>query len=209
MLNLFVMAISCSIPTKVKCFSIKNPTKCDNIRYIIYLGVIGIRMDGIEDAHIMDIEIRNMENQSPLASGTCGDYTGPHDGGNPGTRMREGGMSTDMRGISIVDGDVIVHRHNIIEDLESWYGDAVAIDLLEDTIFEFDDDAVADLEIDDIKGGTKMTMDLYRYLQSVDRTPFPNNFEECNIKIADNAFVIGGNGLNETDCKVPQFANSN
>lgn len=43
-------------------------------------GVVGLRMDGIEDALIIGLSVSNLKNESPLVSSACGSYEGPHDG---------------------------------------------------------------------------------------------------------------------------------
>ena len=46
-------------------------------------GVIGVRMDGIENVDIADLHISALKNESPLVSLACGDYDGPNNGGQP------------------------------------------------------------------------------------------------------------------------------
>ena len=46
-------------------------------------------MDGIDNARMSNTEMRNLENRSPLASCACGNYSGPYDGGNSGSKERE------------------------------------------------------------------------------------------------------------------------
>ena len=71
-------------------------------------GVVGLRMDGIEDAVIVGLTVSNLVNESPLVSSACGSYSGPHDGGAPGTIEDAGGMGTDLRGIVMAGGDALI-----------------------------------------------------------------------------------------------------
>ena len=74
--------------------------------YIIYSGVMGVRIDGIEDTKISELSIDDLVNESPLVSCACGSYKGEQDGGGPAQEENEGGMGTDIRGLVISRGDV-------------------------------------------------------------------------------------------------------
>eukprot|EP00487_Bulimina_marginata_P011307 TRINITY_DN6860_c1_g1_i2.p1 TRINITY_DN6860_c1_g1~~TRINITY_DN6860_c1_g1_i2.p1 ORF type:complete len:108 (+),score=8.55 TRINITY_DN6860_c1_g1_i2:225-548(+) len=71
-------------------------------------GVAGVRMDGIEHSVFDGLIVKDLVNEAPLVSSACGAYEGPHDGGTVGTEEKEGGMGTDVRGISLSAGDVEV-----------------------------------------------------------------------------------------------------
>ena len=151
-------------------------------------GVVGLRMDGIEDAIIVDLSVSNLTNESPLVCAACGSYEGPHDGGL-GVIDTEGTMGTDMRGISVTGGDVHFLGKNLIESLNSFYGDTVGLDLIEDAVLEFD--TGSDVIINDIVSGSMLTREQFDELQANDETPYPNNFDLCTVKYDDWAEVTG------------------
>jgi len=152
-------------------------------------GVIGLRMDGIEEALIIGLSISNMSNESPLVSNACASYTGPNDGGLSGTIQDEGGMGTDVRGISVANGDALVIGRSSLDSLHSWYGDTVGLDLIGASVFEFD--TGSDLEMSDLRSGTKVSAADFEQLTQDGRTPFPNNFDLCSVRYAETARVTG------------------
>ena len=151
-------------------------------------GVVGLRMDGIEDALIIDLSVSNLTNESPLVSSACGSYEGPHDGGF-GVLETEGGMGTDLRGISVTGGDVHFLGKNSIEWLNSFYGDTVGLDLIEDAVLEFD--TGSDVMISNLESASMLTQEQFDELEANGETPYPNNFDLCNVKYDDAAEVIG------------------
>ena len=151
-------------------------------------GVVGLRMDGIEDAIIIDSSVSNLTNESPLVSAACGSYEGPHDGGL-GAIDTEGGMGTDLRGISVTGGDVHFLGKNSIESLNSFYGDTVGLDLIEDAVLEFD--TGSDVIISNLVSASMLTEEQFDELQANDETPYPNNFDLCTVKYDDWAEVTG------------------
>ena len=162
-------------------------------------------MDGIQNASMRNVSFDNFENISPLASFACGNYTGPHDGGTPGTKEREGFMSPDTRGISIIDTDLEVAGDNFIANIISWYGDAVGIDVMIHAILDFDFDTT--MAISALSAATKVTQEFYEYLIEIGKSPFPNNFKVCNISRDNKSVIINGDvvGLEKDDCILPQF----
>ena len=167
-------------------------------------GVFGIRMDLIENAAITNVKIKDLINDSPLASCACGNYSGPHDGGNPQTRERQGSMSTDMRGISVTGGDVLVDgKKNVIKNLVSSFGDVAGFDLMEDSILEFEEDS--EIRIRRLTSADKVDQDLYKMLIRINKTPYPNNFERCFINAQDDSIVINKPDRAWFNCKTPLY----
>ena len=159
-------------------------------------------MDGIDSAQMQDVTISNLENRSPLASCACGNYSGPHDGGNPGSKEREGSMNTDTTGISIIDGDLSVMEANSVHGLTSWYGDAVGVHLMEDAILDFDDDG--SIDIYGLFAASKTTQDVYDNAIEIGKSPYPNNFERCNVSKAESATIINNDEFKD-DCTLTDF----
>ena len=74
-------------------------------------GIVGIRMDGIEGAVIDNITITDLSNSAPIT---------PVDDKN-------------VRGISVIDGDLLMTGTNVISNLESWYGLSTGLDVMDHT----------------------------------------------------------------------------
>ena len=146
-------------------------------------------MDGIEDAVIVGLTVSNLVNESPLVSSACGSYSGPHDGGAPGTIEDAGGMGTDLRGIVMAGGDALIIGHHSVEHLDSFYGDTIALDLRGDAVLDFD--TGSDIKIGDISSGSKVTEAEYAALAQRGRTPYPNNFDLCTVLYAEQAAPTG------------------
>ena len=163
-------------------------------------GVVGLRMDGIEDALIIGLSVSNLTNESPLVSSACGSYEGPHDGGLSGTIDEEGGMGADLRGMSIAGGDVLILGTNTIQSLDSFYGDAIGLDLIDNVVFEFD--TGSDIVISDIVSASMLNESEYSDLEEEGKTPYPNNFDLCTVKYDDEAEVFGDvpDDKTVTDC---------
>jgi len=185
------------------------PANCGNfvcngdIQFHTNKGVMGIRMDQIENTRINNININNLINKSPLILSPCANYSGSHDGGIQGTREKEGTMSTDIRGIAITNGDTLISgNNNVIKNLYSHYGDTTAINLMEDAILDFDDDDDTKFKIKNLNAATKVDQDLYQHLLSINKTPYPNNFNLCKIKIEDDAKMNNSPKkiTNKSDC---------
>eukprot|EP01083_Nonionella_stella_P235151 827155_1 len=145
----------------------------------------------------------NKDNVSPLASCACFNYSGPHDGGNPGTRERQGTMNTDVRAISITGGDVLMDGSNAIHDIRSCYGDTAAIDLMEDAILEFEEKT--HLQISNVVSAAKMNEDMYKALLDIHKTPYPNNFLMCSIHAQDESEIINIPNDVYLYCKLPDY----
>ena len=161
-------------------------------------------MDLIENAAMTNIKIKDLTNDSPLASCACGNYSGPHDGGNPSGRERQGTMHTDNRGISITGGDLIIDgTMNMIKNLVSSNGDVAGFDLMEDSILEFQDDS--EIKIRDLSSGAEIDGDTFRMLETNNKTPYPNNFEMCFINAQDESVVINEPNDQWFTCQTPQF----
>jgi len=172
-------------------------------------GVVGLRMDGIEDAKIEGLTVRGLSNESPLVSSACGSYEGAHDGGLSGTLDDAGGMGPDLRGISIAGGDAIVSGCNTMNDLDSFYGDTIGLDLMGDAELHFD--AGSDITINDITSGSSLTKEQFDELEAIGKTPFPNNFDLCTVKYNDDAAVSGSvpGDKEVTDCQINGVFGSN
>merc|ERR1712241_1362973 len=172
------------------------PSECANfvcngdIMFHTNKGIIGARIDGIEDAAIHGLTISDLVNESPLVSSTCGSYEGPHDGGSPGQEMDEGGMGTDVRGLLISRGDVQIGAANTISVLESLYGDVVGIDIINEAIVDFDDES--DIFVNDLISASALTSEQYTNLVEKNKTPYPNNFGTCTIEIESGCRLTGG-----------------
>ena len=163
--------------------------------------MIGARIDGIEDTKIIDLVIKDLDNESPLVSNACGTYVGPHDGGSPGSEMEEGGMGTDVRGIAISRGDVeIIGDKSKVSRMQSFYGDTTGIDIFNDATVDFD--VGGDIEIKNLRSASRLTQSEYNALVAAGKTPFPNNFDLCTINIEDTSTVTGDvpEGKEESDC---------
>ena len=164
-------------------------------------GVVGLRVDGIDDVSIDGVIIRKLENLSPPGSFACGNYTGPRDGGIGGTREGQGAMNTDIRGISITDSDVTVLGDNVIDILDAEFGDCTGIDLMEGSVLEFD--TSSNMEISRLREASELQKNFgeFELLMNQGQIPYPNNFELCVIRILDESVVINApNDLIETDC---------
>eukprot|EP01083_Nonionella_stella_P067950 180063_1 len=163
-------------------------------------GIMGVRIDNIDDVRIENIMIKKLLNKSPLASYACGNYSGPHDGGSPDTREKEGGMGTDVKGIQIIGGDVIFDGYNnIIQKLVSYNGDVIGLDVKNDAQIDFDyvykdelpnkpqdmdtEDDKSSIQIKQLAPGHEITFALLAELMVDGKYPYPNNFYACNIKI--------------------------
>eukprot|EP01084_Bolivina_argentea_P030213 56020_1 len=168
-------------------------------------GIIGLRVDGMSDVSIGNVGIRRLENESPLASNACADYSGPLDGGIGGTRQGEGGMNTDVRGISIANSGVFVGGGNEVSNLDSYYGDVTAIDLMGDSFLHFKRNNI--VKLGRLKAASKLNKNVaeYNILVAAHKTPYPNNFGLCTIKIQDTSIVVGNvpPHLKDTHCVDP------
>merc|ERR1719410_713789 len=177
-------------------------------------GVIGLRMDGIENAQMKNVKISNLENKSPLSTYTCGSFSGHHNGGHTvvssrNAQDREGAMNSDVRGLSLYDGDVGIIGQNSIRSLTSFSGDVTGIDLMGDAILEFDGRA-NDISVEDLNAASKVTKALYKKLKKTNRSPFPNNFNLCVIDMDTTSKVIDApDDLRQKDCKLPPQLKSN
>merc|ERR1719410_1007149 len=152
-------------------------------------GIMGARIDGIEDAKISDLTISDLVNESPLVSSTCGRYEGPHDGGSPGQEDNEGGMGTDVRGLLISRGDVQIIGASNINGLESHFGDVVGIDIINEAIVDFDDQS--NIFVNDLISASALTSAQYVKLVERNKTPYPNNFGTCTIEIESGSRLTG------------------
>ena len=102
----------------------------DNM-YQINKGIIGIRMDGIENAVIDNISISNLYNKAD----------------NEYNQLQENNIfDINVRGISIIDGDLLMFGYNVIDNLVSWYGVATGLDTMDD-ISHIDCDENSRLEV--------------------------------------------------------------
>jgi len=160
---------------------------CDrDIMYHPNNGVIGLRMDFVEDAFIENVVIKRLINKSPLSSYACSDSS-------------RHGMGTDTKGISISASNVIFDGfNNVIEKLISYNGNVVALHIKDDAQIVFDvvykdelsqndelyqnDDRSA-LHIKHLCPGHDITFALLAELMVDGMYPNPNNFKACNVLI--------------------------
>eukprot|EP01083_Nonionella_stella_P170654 581272_1 len=167
--------------------------KCDSdIMLHTNKGIVGLRMDGIENAQIRNIDITHLENTSPFVWYSCGnDETGSL------------AMSSDSRALSVTDSDLNVFGMNHITDISSWNGNAIGIDLME--YASVDDDGSV-LYIDGISAATKLSSTQYEQ-QLLDI-----ELHACNISIDDTSHVIvneNTDSLEHNDCEVVTVSSNN
>jgi len=163
-------------------------------------GIMGARIDGIENTQIIDMTISDLVNSSPLVSNACGSYEGPQDGGSPGQEP-EGGMGTDVRGLIISRGDVeIIGAENSVSGLNSFYGDIVGVDIINGAIVDYD--IGSDIAVSDLVSASQLTDAEYQELIDLGKSPLPNNFDKCSVEVEDGTTLEGMIPyLNEaTDC---------
>lgn len=116
-------------------------------------------------------------------------------------------MHSDMRGISVVGGDVVLDgKRNLIASLSSHHGDVAGLDLMENGLFEVEEGAA--LLIEDLQSGSEMTEKVYAKLVSINKTPYPNNFDVCSIHLQDNSMLVGMDPSQYEECRVPEFMQS-
>ena len=217
------LSVFCGITSKSFCFgtnidsrlsdwaqdSVANPfpSQCadfvcnGDIMFHTNKGIMGARIDGIENTQIIDLKISDLINSSPLVSFACGSYEGPHDGGAPGQEMEEGGMGTDVRGLIISRGDVeIIGAENMIYGLNSFYGDIVGVDIINEAVVDFD--VGSDIYVNHLISASRLTDADYQTLVAEGKTPYPNNFNMCSVEVENGTSLIGHfpEDLSETDC---------
>eukprot|EP01083_Nonionella_stella_P281948 959587_1 len=101
-------------------------------------GLIGIRLDHIENVFIKDVYIYDLFNESPLGSLACGSYDGPNNGAQPKSLNKEGFMGTDIRGISIINnygygsGNVELYGNIKLSNFISNNGDVIGIHIMDE-----------------------------------------------------------------------------
>ncbi len=149
-------------------------------------GITGLKVEGSYDGdvatqvRIRDLQIDDLDNQSPLVSNACGNYSGPHDGGNPRQLHLEGGMGTDCKGINLLNVDVAMMDESRIANLNSSYGDTIGFNVGEGTIVDFE--AGSDMIIKDLTSASDLSEGQYDLLVEHGKSPYPNNFGVCTIK---------------------------
>ena len=143
-------------------------------------GVVGLRMDGIEGVYIEDLTVSDLSNESPPLSDACRSYPKAHASGCPGGEEREGeededgeliGKGTDLRGVSVAGGDVVVSGKNRIRSLKSKNGDAIGLDLIGDAILEFADES--DVKVSGVYSAADVKVDV------------------CSVRYGEDAEVLG------------------
>eukprot|EP00485_Elphidium_margaritaceum_P000739 CAMPEP_0202687368 /NCGR_PEP_ID=MMETSP1385-20130828/3059_1 /ASSEMBLY_ACC=CAM_ASM_000861 /TAXON_ID=933848 /ORGANISM="Elphidium margaritaceum" /LENGTH=688 /DNA_ID=CAMNT_0049342149 /DNA_START=102 /DNA_END=2168 /DNA_ORIENTATION=- len=145
-------------------------------------GVIGIRLDGIENVVVRNVKVKELSNESPLGSSACGSYDGPFDGGQPSGLRREGYMGADVRGISIINGGTTeFYGQCSVESVRSWYGDVIGVHLMDNAAIYLDE-ADDGMKFNDLECATSVSSALYGQLRDSGLSPYPNNFYDCNIK---------------------------
>eukprot|EP01084_Bolivina_argentea_P107949 192953_1 len=144
-------------------------------------GVIGVRLDGIENTEIKNLKITNLHNASPSASLACGPYKGPNDGGQPNGLEREGAMGTDIKGMSVINGGWLDLSGSIVIDgCVSDHGDVVGVHVMDDAQVYIDEPE--SFECVHLECGASVSPEKYKQMMDVGIAPYPNNLYECNIK---------------------------
>lgn len=143
----------------------------------IFPGIVGVRMDGIEDVKINNVVINKLFNKSPLGTCACDAELDAY--------PNEG----DVRGISVIGGDLQVEGVNNIMDLTSEYGNVTGIDVMDKGFVMFDDEAIMNIKILDA--------------QQLQGDQCPNIRARC-IKINETGIVIGANDVGDLskDCSL-------
>eukprot|EP01083_Nonionella_stella_P274962 933744_1 len=155
-------------------------------------GILGMRIDGIDDVTIKDVTVFDLTNLTPLGSYACGNYMGPNDGGHPLSNAlnNEGFMGSDVRGMAFIRGNAkIFGDNNEISDLKSYFGDVTAIDIFYNAMVDFASDS--EIEISDLQSGYKLTRNTLSQLKSLQKTAYPNNFDVCVINIEESSEISG------------------
>ena len=161
-------------------------------------GIIGVRIDEIENVEISDLTIDNLYNLSPLGSNACGNYSGQLDGGNPWQINGDGNMNGHVRGISIYGSHIKFNGNVNINNLYSSYGDVYGIHIMRDSLILFGDEGKSDfvsnndgiqysplmMSISQLYPENELAVDELDYLLTSNKSPYPNNFHgQCNILI--------------------------
>merc|ERR1712087_169616 len=175
-------------------------------------GLIGLRLDDIEDVEIDRLSITRLSNESPISSYACGSYEGPHDGGSRGGVEMEGSMGTDTVAFSMYSGSADFIGYNSIESIYSDFGSSMGMWLMDDAHVEFEDDAQLDMTANTILSGQSLTEPTFRKLMADNKYPYPNNFFECNILLdrdvndAVTLIPLPPNGVDFVGCKQNDIA---
>ena len=144
-------------------------------------GIIGIRLDGIENSIIKNLDIKNLYNESPLGSYACGSYYGPFDGGQPSGLTREGYMGTDIRAISIINGgQTEIYGSCVMDSCVSSYGDVIGVHIMDNAQIYIDQPS--NMIFNNLQCAASVSGSLYDRLLRDGYSPYPNNFYDCNIK---------------------------
>merc|ERR1719245_2779453 len=140
-------------------------------------GVFGFRIDNVDNVHLNNIEIEDLQNIGELGSYVCGHYESTDDGGhrNQNYPLQRGFTGTEVHALSFVGttGKIDnINIHNII----SARGDALAIQFLPSNEVEIG----ANIQIEDIHAGAHLPKDL---LASLDNS-MPNKIPRaCAVTI--------------------------
>eukprot|EP01084_Bolivina_argentea_P090521 163099_1 len=92
-------------------------------------GLMAIRMDGVQHAHVSNVQIYNLFSETPLGSDACGTYTHNNDGGHIAQKapMQVGFSGNTVQGIALNAADNIKISDIFIHDVQSHTGDALGI----------------------------------------------------------------------------------
>ena len=77
---------------------------------------------------------------------------------------------------------------------------------MEQSYFELEEGAV--LRIEDLHSGTEMSEKVYGKLVSINKTPYPNNFDICPYFVQDESVLVGVDETQYGECHVPEFIKS-
>ena len=138
-------------------------------------GTIGIRLDGIDNAELNNIEIYDMYDYTKLGSELCGEYDwGFHNGGGHFLQkmpMQTGFSGNMVQGISIVNSDATLSDINV-HDIGSATGLTYGIALWKDCKIELSGDIVSS----NIMAGFQLDIDSFDYDSRPNKAP-----EACGI----------------------------
>ena len=155
-------------------------------------GIIGIRMDGIENIELSNIEIYDMYDYTKLGSDICGEYEYGHGTGAghflQKTPMQTGFSGNMMQGISIVNSNVKLEDINI-HDIGSATGVAYGIAIWKDNNINLNGDIINE----NIHAGFQLELEKeFNYHSRPNRAP-----EACGVmtywSYGDDTSIISTN----------------
>ena len=140
-----------------------------DIQLHVNKGPIGLRIDGISDARLSNINIENLINIGDLGdTEKCGAYLKGN--GHQDSQVQLGYTGTDNYGMIVVNSDnVILENDLIINNIESHNGIATGLNILRDAILTLDFNAKID--ISNINAGTKLELNTLTFADLPNKIP--------------------------------------